>query len=278
MEEVNTIVAPEKAAPQANNSTKRILWVVSTAIFAVIFCTGILLALFNPLHSKLTKAQARLVFNSNVMGLIFLAIPFLLRKLFRVHISFVLVLSAWAFVLCHVLGESFLLYERLAWFDKTLHTTSSVLIFFGYLGIARSFFFSKKYAGEFAASLVFAFAATFATALLWELVEFTIDSLMGTNMQRFVPNEFYNGGNSFSELSGTAEEIAAFYASPSGYKYALMDTMLDCVCCLTGTLFGTAVAIIINRKNPDFLKKAFWVQPKASPQCAEIPSCDVSQP
>ena len=278
MEETSEIVVSEEADVQAKKTSAiKIFRIVSTAVFATFLGVGFLFAALNPLHSKYTSAQVRLAINSNALGLIFLALPFLIRKLFRIHISFALLLPAWMFVLCHIIGETFLFYERLAWFDKTLHTLSSVLIFFGFFGIARSFFFSKNYAGEFAASLVFAIAATFALALLWELAEFTIDSLMGTNMQRFVPKEFYNGGNSFSELGGTAEEIAAFYASPSGYKFALMDTMLDCICCLSGTIFGMSIAIIVNRKNTDFLKKSFWREPKASIECAKAPTCNSSQ-
>lgn len=235
---------------------------ITASAFAAFFIAGLLCGALNPVHKTYSKSQATLVVIANVIGLAFLAIPLLFRKVFRLGISFFIVLPWWAFVMCHSLGETFEFYYKLPGWDKMLHLVSGILQFLLFYGMARSYLAAKNAEGKFFMSLMFAIAASLATGCLWEIIEFSIDSLFGTNMQKFIPEEFFNGGNAFCELKGSAEEIAAYYSTPRGYKFALADTMYDCLNCLAGTVIGGVLTFCVTRKKPAFLERAFTVIPR----------------
>lgn len=240
---------------------KRIRLVISS-LFATLFFTGLLFGALNPIHRTYSKSQATLVLIANAIGLVCVAIPFLISRLFRLDISHTIVMLWWTFVLCHSLGETFEFYYKVKMWDKALHFASGILQFTSFYGIARSCLANKNVEQKGLFSLIFAIAASLAVACLWEVIEFSIDSLFGTNMQKLIPDEFFNGGNTFAELHGTAEEIAAFYSAPSGYRYALMDSMLDCVNCLIGTGIGVVGTLAISKKRPQFLETSFTVRPR----------------
>jgi len=84
---------------------------------------------------------------------------------------------------------------------------------------------------------------------VWEVMEFFIDSIFGCNMQKFIPmvDGIWNGGAGKEPLIGTNEQIAEFFRSPAGYKYALMDTMYDIIVDLFGALFMTMVCYVIMK-------------------------------
>lgn len=240
----------------------KIIQSIVLIIFAAFFLTGLLFGAFNFIHKAYSKSQAILVIIANVIGLVCLAIPLILRKVFGLHIIFVIVVLWETFVVCHSLGETFEFYYNFVGWDKALHLVSGVMQFLSFYGIAKSYCYSKNIAKSFAISLIFAICASLAVGCLWEMIEFFIDTFFGTNMQKFVPDKFFNGGDTFSELNGSIEDIATFYKSPEGYRYALMDSMLDCVNCLAGTVIGIIVLLITVRKKPDFLERSFIVKPR----------------
>ncbi len=83
------------------------------------------------------------------------------------------------------LGNVRQFYQRFWWWDKMLHTFSGVLL--GLIGFIVIFYLNKEKRLRLSLSPFFVclFAFVFAVAMgtLWEVYEFTMDSLFGTNMQ-----------------------------------------------------------------------------------------------
>jgi len=151
-------------------------------------------------------------------------VPLLLEKIFRLEISFFANLMLFIFSFGAIfLGQFVGLYYSTSWWDKVTHVFSGVMLFF--YGTALSGVFFKD--DNKLAVVVFGVLFALAAGLLWEIAEFTIDTVFGSEMQKCIPDAFRNGGDIFKDLNGTVEEIGQFYQKPSGYRYALMDTMFD---------------------------------------------------
>ena len=72
-------------------------------------------------------------------------------------------------------------------------------------------------------------------------------------MQKTIPEGvFFNGGNSFADLQGSDAELASFFRSAKGYRYAIFDTMGDLVDCFLGSLLFQILVIPLRRKKNDF--------------------------
>ena len=68
-------------------------------------------------------------------------------------------------------------------------------------------------------------------------------------MQKCIPDAFRNGGDIFKDLNGTVEEIGQFYQKPSGYRYALMDTMFDIIADTAGAVLSAVALIFVKRER-----------------------------
>src|SRR5690554_4247209 len=102
--------------------------------------------------------------------------PVLFERKFRIHIPPELQLAAIGFVFASLfLGEIRDYYTRFWWWDMALHTTSGFLL--GILG-----FLLVHMKPGFVAFFAFMFAL--GVGALWEIFEFTMDSLFGMNMQK----------------------------------------------------------------------------------------------
>lgn len=82
------------------------------------------------------------------------------------------------------LGEVFDFYGRFWWWDIALHGTSA--IGFGLTGFlfALMLFEGDRFAAPYWALTLIAFSIAMTTGALWEVFEFTMDSLFGLNMQK----------------------------------------------------------------------------------------------
>ncbi|WP_163849762.1 hypothetical protein [Pseudooceanicola aestuarii] len=82
------------------------------------------------------------------------------------------------------LGEVFDFYERFWWWDIAMHGGSAVG--FGLIGFVLVFmmFQGDRYAAPPWAISLFAFCFAVAIGAAWEVFEFSMDQLLGTNMQK----------------------------------------------------------------------------------------------
>lgn len=161
-------------------------------------------------------------------------IPLVLGYRFQLQIPSEFQILAVVFIFATLfLGEIRSYYERVWWWDIALHTTSGLLL--GILGFLLVYVLNENERADlhmrprFVA--LFAFIFAIAVGALWEIFEFAMDQLFGTNMQK------------------------PMLGDPSG----LTDTMWD----LIVDTFGALIISVIGwwymvRKEHSFIE--LWIQ------------------
>ncbi len=123
-----------------------------------------------------------------ILGIVLVTLaPLLLGRHYRIYIPPEFQLLAVLFIFASLfLGEIHSYYEKLWWWDLVLHGSSGLLM--GILGFLLVYVLnaSDRLALDLAPRFVALFAFLFAVAVgvLWEIFEFSMDSLLGTNMQK----------------------------------------------------------------------------------------------
>lgn len=124
----------------------------------------------------------------SISGIIAITLlPLLLARRFRVRIPAEFQMLAIAFVFASLfLGEVHGYYTRFWWWDVALHTISGFLL--GIIGFLLVYLLneSEHISMHMRAGFVAFFAFLFALGIgaLWEIFEFSMDSLFGMNMQK----------------------------------------------------------------------------------------------
>ncbi|MFP4640087.1 MAG: hypothetical protein ACLFMY_06570 [Guyparkeria sp.] len=113
--------------------------------------------------------------------------PLVMVKRFEVFIPAEFKLMATLFIFASLfLGEIHGYYTRFWWWDVMLHAASGFLL--GIVGFLLVYVLNEKKSIRFhmTAGFVALFAFTFAVAMgaLWEIFEFSMDQVFGTNMQK----------------------------------------------------------------------------------------------
>lgn len=202
------------------------------------------------IHRRLTFAlQAILVFEVIVaawkhqwltaaitIGIVIITLgPFFLRKFFRVFIPPEFVLFAIVFIFASLfLGEIHGYYTRFWWWDIALHSGSGFLL--GIIGFLLVHVLNETedigvhMKPGFVAFFAFMFAVGIGT--LWEIFEFSMDSIFGTNMQK--------------EMLGDT----------SGLTDTMWDLIVDALGALLITVLG--YSYIKAARNESFLER--WIQ------------------
>jgi uncharacterized membrane protein YjdF len=144
-------------------------------------------------------------------------IPFFVERRFKVHIPPQFQLMGIGFVFASLfLGEMRGYYTRFWWWDIVLHTSSGLLL--GIVGFLLVHVLNEieKIGMQLKPGFVAFFAFLFAVGLgaLWEIFEFSMDTLFGTNMQKPMLHD------------------------PSGLLDTMVDLIVDTVGALVISLFG----------------------------------------
>lgn len=124
-----------------------------------------------------------------LLGAAALYIPTLITKTTHVKIPDALSSFFYIFILCAtVLGEMFSLYYAVPFWDSLLHCGSGIMS--GMLGsILIVNFFQTKKCGDLISPIFIAIAAVcfaLSVGVIWEIYEFSLDCLLGLNMQKFM--------------------------------------------------------------------------------------------
>lgn len=144
--------------------------------------------------------------------------PNILERRFRVYLpSFIQVIITLFIFAAQYLGEIKNFYERFWWWDIMLHTTSGFIL--GIIGFMFVYLLNKNYDTNVTLSPIFIalFAFCFAVMIgvLWEVYEFSMDRLVGFNMQKF--REAGQDGLIDTMLDLIVDSIGAFVVSVLGY-------------------------------------------------------------
>ena len=119
-------------------------------------------------------------------------LPFIIARKSQINLppSFQIVILMFIFA-ANYLGELKFFYEKYWWWDKMLHTLSGIIL--GFAGFLLIYIINgeKRLKLNLSPFFVALFSFTFALSMgaLWEIYEFTMDSLFGFNMQRSSLND-----------------------------------------------------------------------------------------
>jgi hypothetical protein len=202
-------------------------------------------------------AEIKHIGTSSLIGLVVSFLPIFIKRVFKIEMSLSVILFGGIMIFLNTLGEIFDLYYLLPNWDVTLHTFGG----YGFAFLVFGAFYSVKQPRgrmQTAIYLLGAIAISVSISTLWELLEYTTDNVLGTNMLKTIPeNELFNGGSTRETLVGTDGQIADFYRHPAGYMYAVKDTMEDLICGFIGALVLCAEYLIIGRRHSAHYKRTF---------------------
>lgn len=140
-------------------------------------------------------------------------------------------------------GEILSFYDLFGWWDSMLHIASGMI--FGLIGyllfITLNRDISVRCKLHPASVILFAVCFSMACGMVWEIFEFSGDSLLGMNMQRWQSSMPY-------------EEWAALQNSSNLSNPGLTDTMKDIICDTAGTLCTIPVCLFLVRRSNQYVK------------------------
>jgi hypothetical protein len=236
------------------NETKENVWTgILSGIFASLYLACFIYGAYEYPH-QVTSTSPLLVMLSALGGMILSFLPYLTKSLLKIKLAPLTNLFIQIFGLMGIgFGETLDCYYRFPFWDDVMHFLSGIWVSY----LAYAFLYAtmgEDHLSHRRAYLSFgALAVSLSVGLLWEVYEFSFDSFFGTDMQKTIPEgALFNGGNSFADLVGTDEEIASFFRSSKGYRYAIADTMSDLLECFGGSLLFQVILGFVIRKKPDF--------------------------
>ncbi len=203
-------------------------WIYTLCLWlALAFCAFTLL--FFAIRGESDKAFM------SIVSVAYAFIPPVAQRLFKFRMQKSLYVVVTFYTVCPLLGYSYNLYYILPWWDDILHAFAGVI--FAMLGAYLPKVMCKD--GEVPLSLCVFSAFFFSVAIsgLWEIVEFTMDSYFGTDMQKdtavysmrpsYLLSELL--GNPVGELKQINDVQMIVDGTPVGYyvDIGLLDTMKD---------------------------------------------------
>lgn len=127
----------------------------------------------------------------SVLLFILTFIPTLVERLFKINLPILIEVIFLLFsTACIMLGEIFEFYIKISWWDNLLHTFSGSFI--AIIGFVIIYFLNEKKGVNFRLSpgfiALFCFCFAMTCESIWEIFEFVVDGIFGSNMQRFKDN------------------------------------------------------------------------------------------
>ncbi|MDR0979607.1 MAG: hypothetical protein LBM12_00400 [Candidatus Nomurabacteria bacterium] len=187
---------------------------------------------FEPGH----KGDYLLLLVQCILGILLLFVPSLAAHSLKVTLSSWMMVAYVLFIYCALyLGEVHMFYYRVPHWDTILHFSSGALL--GILAYTLVSFLNNSDTVPVALSPLFVAVFTFSFAIslgvLWEVYEFTFDSLLGMNMQKF------------------ATEDGTLLVG----RTALQDTMKDLIAACIGALIFSIIGFFAVKKKSAWLQK-----------------------
>ncbi len=137
--------------------------------------------------------------------------PVLLASRFNVALPLPFVVSIVVFIVASlIMGEVFDIYYRIWWWDLALHGLSAVALgMIGFLFIYM-LFDGDKFAAPPSAIAFLAFTFALSIGAVWEIFEYTMDVVFGTNMQKSADDTM---------IDLIFDAIGAIIGALAGYAY-----------------------------------------------------------
>ncbi len=133
------------------------------------------------------KSDYLLMLTQCALGLVVMMIPTIITRHFKLMVPGVMCILYYVFLYCAIfLGEIFSFYYRIPIWDSILHAMSAAML--GALGFILVDWLNKDEHVKISMNPLFVslFAFSFALMIgtLWEIYEFSFDSILGLNMQK----------------------------------------------------------------------------------------------
>ena len=269
---------PKKLKLSAADKTVLVINNFVLALLALSFIFGIVTLFLEPEN----RGTNLLTTFQSLLGIMLMLLPFILKHKFKLQIPNYLKIILVVFVYAAIfLGEVRSFYYKYAFWDTICHACSGAIfgiLSFSFLYLMNS---NKKVHLELSAGFIALFSFCFAvtTGALWEIIEFAIDSVLKVNMQKFIPElpSLFNGGDSGAPLQGTDAEIAEFFRSPAGYRYALLDTMEDIIVdCVGALVMAVSGYLLLKFKKISYEKLVIHALPLPTDNNAALDNEDHS--
>ena len=176
------------------------------------------------------KSDYLLMLTQYMLGLIVMCLPTIITHKLRLMVPNAMCILYYVFLYCAIfLGEIFSFYYLIPHWDLYLHAMSGAML--GALGFILVDWLNKDEHVKLSMSpifvSVFAFSFALAVGALWEIYEFSFDTLLGLNMQKF------------KDESGTLFIGAA----------ALRDTMGDLIIDALAAAAVTVIGTVTNKRR-----------------------------
>lgn len=215
-------------ARQAQDTTGKIQFGVSLLIRASILA-ALLAAVWN---------RQYFVLFISALALMLTFLPAIIQRHYRVHLTIELELIALVFIYASLfLGEVHGYYTRFWWWDVFLHGMASLTLgIIGFL-IIYVLYRERRIAASAFLIAMFSFAFAMAAGAVWEIIEFSIDSALLTNMQK--------SGLIDTMTDLLVDAVGALAASTAGFFYVKYGH----------TPLFERLVIRFVRKNPRFLRR-----------------------
>ncbi|MDD3244947.1 MAG: hypothetical protein PHU47_02240 [Candidatus ainarchaeum sp.] len=169
-----------------------------------------------------------------ILATILIFIPYFFQKRYRIYLPSELQLAIILFIYAGVfLGEVQNFYFRYWWWDSLLHVFSGFALSLIAFGVMYVLYKTEKIKTSPVFICVIIFSISLAFGAIWEIFEFGMDSVFGTNMQKsrdLCPNEGY-----------------------CNTRLGVIDTMIDFILDAIGALFASILGYIYLKKGDQFL-------------------------
>ncbi len=177
------------------------------------------------------KSDYLLILTQCLLGLLVMMLPSFVSKKWKIVVPNTIVILYYVFLYCAIyLGEVRNFYHLIPFWDDILHAFSGAML--GALGFILVDLLNKnkKVSVSLSPFFISMFAFCFAVSLgaIWEIYEFSLDWILGLNMQKHT----YSG----KALVGNA---------------ALFDTMKDIIIDTAAAFVVSVVGYFSNKKSPD---------------------------
>ncbi len=212
-----------------------------------IFCTALAFCLFTIVFFSILRDKGKAFMG--FVSIIYVLIPGVAQKLFKFRIQTSLYPVIMLYTVSPLIGYSYELYYLLPWWDDVLHAFAGVV--FAMLGAYLPKVMCKSDKVPLSLCLFCAFFFSVAISGLWELAEFSIDSLFGTDMQKDTILHSMRPSYLLSELLGgdtgeliPVDKVQILVNGEKTFKYidvGLLDTMTDVFVETFGTLIYTVI-------------------------------------
>lgn len=168
-----------------------------------------------------------------------------------------------------VIGSYLYLYEAISFYDLIMHTFSGVISAICAYEILLALFHGRESSISKPLTAVWMIMFVISIACVWEIYEFSADSLIGSDMQTHferIAADWSINRNDFNAVFGALKATSSKAAAVSSAKvavpqtdYALYDTMTDIISGITGGSFTTFFII----------KAKFRKIADTNPQCSD---------